>query len=218
MVEILLDSNAIGQWSDYSSRAGLFAGQRGYAIDFGETTRGGLPLLWDGATWRMAPGAVVATGVSPSLTSPLATVTGSGKFNLPSTKLPPASIADGSRICVRARVKRTLNSGSGTTGNVKAWLGKNDDIASDILVGQTQINANVGHVAWLEVQALFSTAGNSFFATGKLKAQDSLNDSSTDFFVSTNIDRSVTMFVSFGIDNGIGAYQFKLIDYSVWVA
>lgn len=217
--DVVLDSYVAGSWDDLKNRDGLFAGQRGLATNYGKPELGGLELVWDGSAWRLAPGAVLASFVGSAATpvdnkaGPLLAV----KFALPGSAdiaIPDSSIADNSRICVRARVKR--HSGTNSSVTVTAWLGT-ANTTGDSVIGQLSLAATANHVAWLEAEALFSSASGSFYATGTAGPQTSglfsaIGDKST------NVNRAAVMKVNIGLSVGNSGDSFDLIDVLVWVA
>jgi hypothetical protein len=216
--DVLLDSNVIGDWADFDNRPGIFAGQGGFVQDYGVPRLGGLRVVWDddNELWRLAPGAILASYVvGESDTDSWITVTTSGKFVVPGgIKIPADSIADHSRICVRARVKRSVSNTAAPS--FRAFLGTEDSTA-DSLMGLVKMSANKADVAWLQAEALFSTAPDKFFATGQLTPQGT-DDNANISYQDDHVSRTDEMFISLTINGGTSGETFRLVDFVVWAS
>jgi hypothetical protein len=214
MAEAILDSNVVGPWGGFSSFAGLYGGQMGIVTDYGEATLGGLRVIWDDVNdkWRIAPGAVIARSAGIYGT-PVQSLTGVnlGKFSISDIKIPANGIADGSRICVRARVRRVGSSGAAF---VRAWLGTGNS-TSDGQIGSISLAATAAQIAWLECQALFSSDVDEFFPTSTLGPMEEITGPTAN--QTSNVARGSEMKISIGVTGiSISSETFQLMDYLVW--
>lgn len=186
----------------------------GIATDYGEATLGGLRVIWDEVNdkWRIAPGAVISRSAG-IYGAPVQSLTGVnlGKFSISDIKIPANGIADGSRVCIRARVRRGGASGLAV---VRAWLGTGNS-TSDAIVGGVNLAATAAQIAWLECHALFSSDPDEFFPTTTLGPMTETTGPTAN--QTSNVARGSEMKVSIGVGGiSISGDTFHLMDYLVW--
>jgi hypothetical protein len=122
-VQVLLDSTVSGPLAEVLARDGLFAGQRGFATDFGKAPYF-MPLRWDGSAWdyeaEFLPGKTPSAHPCPGLT----TISAVGMAAATTGTAAAANVADTSAYARLPRVDVVASDVAAIRDNVmRYWRG-----------------------------------------------------------------------------------------------
>lgn len=166
----------------------------------------------------VAPNRQVIAQLNGSIATPLSNLTSSTGAAFPSFSsitIPGCRIPDHGLLRVIAKSKR---SGANATANLEVYLGTAGTVA-DSLLGRVAFAATDQQVAFMDATAMFGTSFTSFLANGIAQQQNTAGGG-TFIDKSTNVNRAVPMFVTFGIgaSNALDSFALTSIQVSIEAA